>query len=640
MPLTKVTYSMINGATANVLDFGAVGDGITNDAPAVQTAVNSGAKNIYFPEGTYLFNSNSVATGEGACVILTSSHDNVNFIGKNATIKSATNKLQLFCINGADNVTFDGFVFDNSANGLLQNQVKVSGYGVPNGGVAGNGNSANAAIPLFDGSGLTVQNCEFIEFVLGIYYIHDYTDDQVLGGHLYSLNNVFRGCVQGHLIDTPESYEIDSCRAYDNDDSVNADASIDPGHLVYVTNRDGAVPENGVVSNIFDTNGKSSAIKIRKGRNLAVSNFVSYQSSRGLEIFNVQEGVVTNCAITLATVGTTTNNSAIEMTDCGGLRLSNVFLDIRNIDAWGFRIRKDLDIEPYQNKNWSISNITVLADYSTYVGKAAIVLNDQTQYLIDNARWVVEGSTPNTRRFIEVASSTYGVIRNPSATFVDTAASVGYVTLTSTTTDNTVLLNKYDMPVFSAGSIYGDAGTNNIISTYTLGEGSVTAPSLSFLNELNTGFYRFSSGILGVTAGGVASAAFTAADFRPLVDNARSLGTASFKWSVVYAVTPTINTSDSNQKQQIKELSDKEKAVALKCKSLIRSFKFNDAVAEKGDLARIHFGVIAQDVFAAFASEGLDANQYGLFCSDTLNDGSVQLGIRYDELFAFVLGAM
>ena len=78
----------------------------------------------------------------------------------------------------------------------------------------------------------------------------------------------------------------------------------------------------------------------------------------------------------------------------------------------------------------------------------------------------------------------------------------------------------------------------------------------------------------------------------------------------------------------------------MKIKKLIRAFKFKDAVASKGDNARIHVGVIAQEVKAAFESEGLDANKYGLFCSDTLEDGSVRLGVRYEELLCFVIGAM
>jgi hypothetical protein len=55
MSLTKVTYSMISGAVINVFDFGAVGDGVTDDTAAIQAAVNAAAgKTLYFPEGTYL----------------------------------------------------------------------------------------------------------------------------------------------------------------------------------------------------------------------------------------------------------------------------------------------------------------------------------------------------------------------------------------------------------------------------------------------------------------------------------------------------------------------------------------------------------------------------------------------------------
>jgi hypothetical protein len=141
---------------------------------------------------------------------------------------------------------------------------------------------------------------------------------------------------------------------------------------------------------------------------------------------------------------------------------------------------------------------------------------------------------------------------------------------------------------------------------------------------------------------------------RPAVDNSYSFGTGSFRWTTIYAATGTINTSDGTQKQQIKELSTAERTVATVIKGLIRKFKFNDAVEAKGDDARIHVGVIAQDVEQAFIDAGLDPAEYGLFCRDEWweldgqvvpqdTDGAelkVRLGVRYEELLAFIISAL
>lgn len=65
MSLTKVSFSMITGATVNVLDFGAVGNGVADDTTAIQAALDfatfSGSTGkgfaVYLPAGTYLISS-------------------------------------------------------------------------------------------------------------------------------------------------------------------------------------------------------------------------------------------------------------------------------------------------------------------------------------------------------------------------------------------------------------------------------------------------------------------------------------------------------------------------------------------------------------------------------------------------------
>ena len=59
-----VTRNMQDKAreSVSVKDFGAVGDGVTDDTAAVQSAISSGAKAIYFPKGKYLCTSKIVYT--------------------------------------------------------------------------------------------------------------------------------------------------------------------------------------------------------------------------------------------------------------------------------------------------------------------------------------------------------------------------------------------------------------------------------------------------------------------------------------------------------------------------------------------------------------------------------------------------
>lgn len=55
MSLTKATYSMISGAVANVLDYGADSTGVADSKTAIDNALASGIKSVYFPAGTYKY---------------------------------------------------------------------------------------------------------------------------------------------------------------------------------------------------------------------------------------------------------------------------------------------------------------------------------------------------------------------------------------------------------------------------------------------------------------------------------------------------------------------------------------------------------------------------------------------------------
>ena len=127
-------------------------------------------------------------------------------------------------------------------------------------------------------------------------------------------------------------------------------------------------------------------------------------------------------------------------------------------------------------------------------------------------------------------------------------------------------------------------------------------------------------------------------------DNTLDLGTAVGRWNDVFASNGTIQTSDQNEKQDIASATTKELNVAKKLSTLFKTFRWKDKVAEKGDKARTHTGIVAQEVQTAFKEEGLDASDYGLFTSDTWTneEGKEQtrLGVRYPELFSFIFSSI
>lgn len=110
------------------------------------------------------------------------------------------------------------------------------------------------------------------------------------------------------------------------------------------------------------------------------------------------------------------------------------------------------------------------------------------------------------------------------------------------------------------------------------------------------------------------SAQFIQAHVAPIGNNKFSLGIASTKWSEIYAVNGSINTSDERLKTGIAAIPD-EVLDAWGDVGFVQ-FQMLDAAKKKGELARQHTGLIAQRVKTAFEAHGLDAFRYGLLCYD------------------------
>lgn len=114
----------------------------------------------------------------------------------------------------------------------------------------------------------------------------------------------------------------------------------------------------------------------------------------------------------------------------------------------------------------------------------------------------------------------------------------------------------------------------------------------------------------------------------PAQDNYFSFGYTNFRWTVIYAGSGTINTSDEREKQQIEEIPESWLRAWGEVKYV--RFKFNDAVELKGDGARWHVGFIAQRVKEAFERNGINPFEIGLLCFDKWND-TYEKTVVYDE---------
>lgn len=136
MALTKVTYSMIEGAPFNVTDYGATGNGTDNDTTAFAAAIAAASgQSLYLPSGTYLLSGSTITIP-----------DNINIIGEPGSIvkleTTASSKYLFNIESSVDNMMIQGVTFD-------LNQLTSESH-------------TNIAVQISGSSNVNINNCRII----------------------------------------------------------------------------------------------------------------------------------------------------------------------------------------------------------------------------------------------------------------------------------------------------------------------------------------------------------------------------------------------------------------------------------------------------------------------------------------------
>lgn len=247
-------------------------------------------------------------------------------------------------------------------------------------------------------------------------------------------------------------------------------------------------------------------------------------------------------------------------------------------------------------------------------------------------------STINTSGTTSTLSGTLSTANGGTGVAAASLDAAGIVTKTDAQTISGVK----QFNVGSSGTSAGNPTSDRGCSWGTVSTRWEALCAYSFNPSINASIYDDLGGRLGIAGGGSARMVVDNNLVRPYFDNSTTLGTAGNRWSVVYAATGSINTSDAREKTSIQDAD-----LGLSFINSLRpvSYKWivgDNEVIPTGDLLnpqvtprpgrRTHYGLIAQEVQTALAGK-----DFGGFVYDQEQD---QYGLRYDQFIAPLIKAV
>jgi hypothetical protein len=584
----------------SVKDFGAKGDGVTDDTAAINAAINYWAPfqtfvtnggRVYFPTGRYKITSTINLTGKHGIFLQGS--------GVHATEIFATGDYPVFeSINTASEPWVDGHIVDMTIRG--------GGYT----------NANSHGIYTVFTNGCTVNNITLYSCKYGLNINHAWQ---------YHIENVD---IHGGGVD-------------------RCDIGVYMGPTT-LANIDNAITAS----------------------NITVKDCIT----AGVRIINGQGSKFVNCESGATPIGWYIGEPSSGSVACEWLHFTNCLADTTTNTGWRLIKGAAARLGQMQFANcWSGNNTDTLAQGLLYIDGGEDIVFTGSQFirstnngiqLISCNRIIFAGYI--LTGFNQSNSAKTGVLLNNTfrcvfygqhttlngftgSDVLETGTSnINYISVTNS---NGAQIIGADSRHVADGIVISSGAS--IINTFAASSGSASillknsTPITYSIALRQTDDFVIAEGateklVIGATTG----------HFFPGGNNTQQLGAAGNKWSEIFAGNGTINVSDAATKQNVRNLSEAEQRVAARIKQLIKIYRFNDAVQLKGDSARLHAGVVAQEVADAFEAEGLNATNYGLFCYDEwtqrvdsesgqiTRQAGASYGIRYNELLAFVIAAL